>query len=68
MVISPYLFGDKKRMAVFGAPREQDIGAVIIFEMSQEGAKFEEADKKIGEKFGSGFGQSVATVDMKMDE
>ena len=60
--------GNGKRLAVFGAPREQDNGAVIIFLLDQLEEDFQKEDEKLGEKFGAGFGHSVTTVDVKMDE
>ncbi len=59
---------DGQRTYLVGAPRSKEIGEVLMF---REGdfpwLKVGPKDRLIGEKFGTGFGYSMAIVDLNQD-
>ncbi|XP_067929469.1 integrin alpha-PS1-like [Watersipora subatra] len=67
-IIVVNLLNERKKVAVVGAPRQKDNGAALIFSLNQQDSDFVEKKRFKGDQFNSGFGHSVAAVDILMDE
>lgn len=66
-VITTNLLNDRKKVAVVGAPREFDVGSVMVYELVETPSSIADRLKLIGPQFGSAFGTSLAVIDIKND-